>query len=1066
MVTSEEESKYGYLLDPTFQLVNTAGKPLSGGHIEVYRAGTRERYYCASDFDGRLLPFEIPLDSLGSNIVLAELENENDEPASYDVYVYNVYGSLQMSRFNVMPHGGSSSSSSSVDNSSPHWIGVNGSPKSVNSNTPTGLNLPSGPDHVHYEGNFITGSIKGSSTKMMLNNGLYIINAVIEFQQDDEDMLNSIDELKIYTRESSNGDVAEDGFWKRDESGPDTESRCLRVQFIRCVRDEDIGSNVVMFKIQSPVRLMSARVKNLQVAKMSVKSGRSGSETVQYYPGEYISIDEYNVISVTGLDPVSLHYNEHGEVNYINNHHVETEVYSFYDLTPSYQELNEAVNRHKAIHSYGRFNQDREDLYFNKLEIRENDEIFWFTSIKPTYNADNIYNPSILVQTHAFRYSLSDHTLIESFGTGTSLDNLVSSGDLMFDGDGAVTGIMGHEIAGSGSGVPQVQSDWAENDPSSPSYIQNKPTIPTAVSELDNDLDYVTETDVSNMISTAVPSDQVQADWNEDDVDDPAYIKNKPDLSSFATTSWTEEIVNSATSGKLDASASGDFYPMNSNPAGYVGADALSSYADKSWVTGNYVPYDAAGVELPNSKFKLDTDGRLYKEESYTVTNSSRYESGVVYSAPVFLPPVGDMYIVISRPANLTGFAWKLLTAEDLPTISWTVDELVEGARWHITSSGVNNGAPTANITSTFDQQQNRPVAPYYSRTVTALKESPYVNRTDLKLDIDEEVTGILDLDIGLSPSVTANNGVRINRVDGKKIITADTTVLWDGQGGFSTTSVNFSESYRNFEKVEVWLEAVSDNHQNDHSPTICQFSPVIERPIVGFPVAYKGASWSVQSVGLSLQDLSIAFDDVPSGMTFKMYKVVGINRQTTRHLSILEKFGSTVYTGTVARFLNDNLAKYGRYQILGFIGQTSSTYQYCYLSDNANDPAAGNTQWTIGSPYSGSMYFLIIPTSSGAWTSDSAVESSIGYFTSSGYRYLMWTGWTAFNPGNYKIIRDLVEGKTHVYIDNTYLGYFTHNQSIAPFRSILGKDYWSNSNIAIATTDLFYEAVSYDPFS
>lgn len=84
-----------YLLDPVFEIQNSAGKPATNGWLEVYVHGSRERYYCASDFDGTLHPFKIPLDSLGSNIVLA------DDDKSYDVYVYNRYGSLLMSRYAV-----------------------------------------------------------------------------------------------------------------------------------------------------------------------------------------------------------------------------------------------------------------------------------------------------------------------------------------------------------------------------------------------------------------------------------------------------------------------------------------------------------------------------------------------------------------------------------------------------------------------------------------------------------------------------------------------------------------------------------------------------------------------------------------------------------------------------------------------------------------------------------------------------------------------------------------------------------------------------------------------------
>lgn len=103
MINDLEIVQWDYLLDPAFQLVNTAGKPLTNGWIEVYIHGTRDKYYCASDFNGTLHPFQIPLDSLGSNIVLASPAN------AYDVYIYNVYGSLVMSRYNVKPGSGSGS---------------------------------------------------------------------------------------------------------------------------------------------------------------------------------------------------------------------------------------------------------------------------------------------------------------------------------------------------------------------------------------------------------------------------------------------------------------------------------------------------------------------------------------------------------------------------------------------------------------------------------------------------------------------------------------------------------------------------------------------------------------------------------------------------------------------------------------------------------------------------------------------------------------------------------------------------------------------------------------------
>lgn len=97
MVNADDENKWAYLLAPTFQCLNTSGKPLTEGWIEVYIHGTRNKYYCASDFSGTLHPFKIPLDSLGANIVLASPLH------SYDVYVYNKFGSLSMSRYNIVP---------------------------------------------------------------------------------------------------------------------------------------------------------------------------------------------------------------------------------------------------------------------------------------------------------------------------------------------------------------------------------------------------------------------------------------------------------------------------------------------------------------------------------------------------------------------------------------------------------------------------------------------------------------------------------------------------------------------------------------------------------------------------------------------------------------------------------------------------------------------------------------------------------------------------------------------------------------------------------------------------
>lgn len=68
----------------------------------------------------------------------------------------------------------------------------------------------------------------------------------------------------------------------------------------------------------------------------------------------------------------------------------------------------------------------------------------------------------------------------------------------------------------------QVQSNWNETDSSAVSYIQNKPSIPTATSDLTNDSNFITASDV--------PGAQVQSDWTEADTSSAAYIAHKPSI--------------------------------------------------------------------------------------------------------------------------------------------------------------------------------------------------------------------------------------------------------------------------------------------------------------------------------------------------------------------------------------------------------------------------------------------------------------------------------------------------------------------------------------------------------
>lgn len=84
-----------YLLDPSFQTLNENGRPLVGGRIEVYYHNSHLPYITKADFNGTNNPFEVPLNSKGMAVIIADSSN------AYDIYCYNAFHSLYWSRENI-----------------------------------------------------------------------------------------------------------------------------------------------------------------------------------------------------------------------------------------------------------------------------------------------------------------------------------------------------------------------------------------------------------------------------------------------------------------------------------------------------------------------------------------------------------------------------------------------------------------------------------------------------------------------------------------------------------------------------------------------------------------------------------------------------------------------------------------------------------------------------------------------------------------------------------------------------------------------------------------------------
>lgn len=450
MINDLDIVQWAYLLDPAFQLVNSAGKPLTNGWIEVYYHGTRTKYYCASDFDGTLHPFKIPLDSLGANIVLA------DPGYAYDVYVYNAFGSLVMSRYNVNPGQGGGGGGGEPSSDLPeHWIGHDGAEINIASDAVNVcLPMPAS-GNFEYEGTFLDHS---DETNLYLKTGIYAIEAVIQFTQASWDLHNTLDNLKITTGDGDTG-----YYWQEDLTGPEANGNIheRKVTFIRKVTGEDPYPFFISPSL--PVQLNNVKIAKLSIVKLG--SGAGGG-AYKYLPGDFITI-ENRVISVTGVQPAS------GMSEYVTNDTFNTEVTNIYNdisnVTGDVENITNIVNN-----VTGDIQTIEGDITVitGNIENIEGDVTNITGDIQEITNIVNNVTGDVTNITEEI--TNIENNISNVTGDITEITNIVNgvTGDVQ-----TITGDIQSvsSIIQSVSADAQVQSDWAENDSSDLAYIKNKP---------------------------------------------------------------------------------------------------------------------------------------------------------------------------------------------------------------------------------------------------------------------------------------------------------------------------------------------------------------------------------------------------------------------------------------------------------------------------------------------------------------------------------------------------------------------------------------------------------------
>lgn len=143
-----------------------------------------------------------------------------------------------------------------------------------------------------------------------------------------------------------------------------------------------------------------------------------------------------------------------------------------------------------------------------------------------------------LVDTYTITYTDGTTT---TFTVTNGQNGTGSVADVTQNGVSVLDGTVAKVVADA-----NVQSDWDESDTTDDAYIKNKPSIPTATSDLTNDSNYVSDSDyvhTDNNYTSAEKSKlsgiesgaevNVQSNWNETDSTADAYIANKPDIDSL-----------------------------------------------------------------------------------------------------------------------------------------------------------------------------------------------------------------------------------------------------------------------------------------------------------------------------------------------------------------------------------------------------------------------------------------------------------------------------------------------------------------------------------------------------
>ena len=353
--------------------------------------------------------------------------------------------------------------------------------------------------------------------------------------------------------------------------------------------------------------------------------------------------------------------------------------------------------------------------------------------------------------------------------------------------------------------------------------LTNQPTIPTKVSDLSNDEQYVKESDLATVATSGkytdltntptIPAAQIQSDWNQATTTSADYIKNKPALSAVATSGSYTDLSNKPTipaaqlqSDWNQATTTSLDYIKNKPALGSLAA--LSTVSSTQITDGTIIASDLNQMGATSGQV-MKWNGTTNKWEAgddnigivggtvssvgltmptmFNVTNSTITSSGTI-GVTLNSQSAGT---VLAGPATGSAVpAFRTLTATDIPTLN----QSTTGTASNITATS-NSTLTTLSLLSLPTTQLSGTIA-----NTQLANNSFSIGTTSISLGraaAAQALTGITSID-GSAATLTTGRTINIDlsttatqNFNGSQDITTGVTgTLPIAGGGTGATSV------------------------------------------------------------------------------------------------------------------------------------------------------------------------------------------------------------------------------------------------------------------------------------